>query len=79
MFELISDTVTAVGTELFDSRAVYNTAQSFSMILDGCSHSFTETKRTSNDDLASYEVRAEKEDIFRREPGPIWHPVLWAP
>ncbi len=79
MFELISDTVEEIGPKNFSSQAGYDTAKSFSIDVDGCPHSYTDTKRVSNDALASFEVRANEKDIFRRESGPKWYPVLNEP
>ncbi len=79
MFELIAETVEAVGADKFNSKAVYDTALSFSLTVDGCPHSYSETKRVSADALASYELRADNNDIVRWEHGLEWHPVYYEP
>jgi len=79
MFELIKSTVESVGPDNFNSFAIYDTAKSFSIEVDGCPHSYSLTKRTSNDASATYKVRAVEEDIYRREIGPRWHPILYEP
>ncbi|MFC2028173.1 ABC transporter substrate-binding protein [Chloroflexota bacterium] len=79
MFEIIADTVESVGAEHFNSQNLYDTMLSFSTTIDGCAHSFSTTKRTSNDNLAAYDARAEDRDIFRRYYGPKWHPILYEP
>ncbi|MFC2027698.1 ABC transporter substrate-binding protein [Chloroflexota bacterium] len=65
MLELIKETVETVGVDNFFPSAIYDTAQSFSITVDGCPHSYGETKRTSNDGLAVYQMRAAEKDIFR--------------
>lgn len=65
MFKLIEETVAAVGAENFSSEALYETAQSFSFVQDGYTHSLSATKRISGDAMAVYEARAAGEDIFR--------------
>ncbi len=78
MFELIAETVKAVGAENFDSQALYDIAQSFSVTIDGIENdSFSETKRTSTNYMRIYEVRAADEDFF--SVGPEWVPVVSEP
>jgi len=78
MFELIAETVTAVGAENFNSQALYDVAQSFSVTVDGIEcDSFNQTKRTSTNYMRIYEVRAAAEDFFRV--GPEWVPVVLEP
>ena len=54
-----------------------NVAQGFSIELDGCPHSYSETKRTSNDALAIYKVRASEKDIIWTDHR--WHPIVYTP
>lgn len=77
MFELIAHTVDTVGPEEFSSRAVYEAANSFSTVADGCGHSFSETKRTSSDALAIYRLDGTRQDIFRI--GNEWYPLIAKP
>lgn len=66
-----------MGPENLDSQAIYNAAQSFTIDVDGCSHSFNSTKRTSNDSLAIYEARAAQQDLVRADYN--WIPVVYNP
>lgn len=77
MLELIKETVETVGSDNFTPQAIYDTAQSFSITVDGCPHSYSETKRTSNDGLAVYEMRAAEKDIFRVHVE--WLPIVYEP
>lgn len=76
MFKLIEETVAEVGLENFSSEALYETAQSFSIIVDGYEHSYSKTKRISGDSVAIYEARASEADIFRLTD---WIPVMQEP
>lgn len=77
MLELIKETVETVGAENFNSEALYNVAQMFEITIDGCHHSFSETKRTSNDSLNIHELRASEKDLFRVHEG--WLPIVTPP
>ena len=77
MFELIRKTIESVGAGGFTAEALYNVAQGFSIELDGCPHSYSETKRTSNDALAIYKVRASEKDIIWTDHR--WHPIVYTP
>lgn len=77
MLELIKGAVEAAGAEHFDSQALYDAAQSFSLTVDGCRHSFSEMKRTSADSLAMYELRAEGKDLYRLHSE--WYPIVVEP
>lgn len=77
MFQIIRETVDAVGVEGFSSKAIYDTALTFSTTMDGAPHSFNESKRTSADVLAIYEIRAEQKDLYRADPG--WVPIVEEP
>lgn len=79
MMEIITDTVETVGAENFDSQAIYDAAQSFSLTLYGIEdcHSFTDTKRTSLNYFGMYELRGAEKDIFRIDPE--WIPVVYEP
>lgn len=77
MLETIGDTVDQAGPDGFSPERLFQTAQSFAMEIDGSHHSFSETKRTSPDELAIYEVRATENDLFRAHEG--WIPIVYEP
>ena len=78
MFKIVEATITEVGPENFTRQAFYETAQSFSLVVDGIeTDSYSETKRNSRNSLAMYEFRAEGEDLFRITPD--WIPVVRSP
>ena len=78
IFSVIADAVKAVGAENFNSQALYDAAQSFSMTMDGVDlFSYGETKRTSLNYLSMFEIRADEEDLFRVDSE--WIPVVSEP
>ena len=77
MLELIAEAAEMAGPENLDSQAVYEAALSFSINVDGCSHSFNSTKRTSNDSLAIYKANASQKDLIRADSS--WIPVVYEP
>lgn len=78
MLEIVKDTVETVGPQNFNSEALYEIAQSFSLTVDGIeNHSYTKTKRTSLNNFGMYELRGPEEDIFRIDPE--WIPILYEP
>ena len=78
MFELIAETVEAVGAENFTSQALYDVAQNFTLIIDGVeSDSFSETKRTSANYMGMYEVQGANKGLF--SVGTEWIPVVLEP
>ncbi len=77
IFELIADAVETTGAGNFSSQAIYDAAQSFSIDIEGCHHSFNETKRASSNCLGIYELRADEQDIFRIDPE--WIPAVTTP
>ena len=78
MLELVSETVEAVGAENFSSRALFDTAKTFSLTRGGIElDSFNETKPTSRNYFRVYECRAAEEDLF--QVGPEWYPVVFEP
>ena len=77
MLEMVRATVEAVGNINFSSEAMYEVAQSFAITIDGCHHSFSETKRTSNDELNIDQLRAAEKDLFRMHDD--WLPIVWKP
>jgi len=78
MLEIVSDAVEAVGPEGFDSQALYNAAESFSLITDGLvKESFSETIRASTNYLGMYELRMGEKDCFRVDPD--WLPIVNEP
>ena len=77
MLEIIRQAVEAVGPENFDSEALYTTAQSFSLTIDGIEQfSYTETKRASTNYMVILEARGAEEDMFRVSE---WVPIICAP
>ncbi len=78
MVDIIRQAVKSVGAENFNSQALYDAAQSYSLVVDGVQrYSFNETKRYANDSLAIYELRADEKNLFRADPE--WIPVLQNP
>lgn len=77
IFALLDHTVNLVGAENLSSPAIFEAAQSFSMTLDGCPHSFTPEKRVSNDGLAVYELNGTIKDVVRVHTE--WLPVVYEP
>jgi len=80
MLEIIGNAVKAVGPQNFNSEALYQAAQSYSLSLDGLDDyaTFSPTKRTSYNYIATYELHAADQDIFRIEPG-VWHRIIAEP
>jgi hypothetical protein len=77
MLEIIRQAVEAVGPENFDSEALYNAAQSFSLTIDGVElYSYTETKRASMNYMVILEARGAEEDLFRVSE---WVPIICVP
>ncbi len=77
MLELIADAVEAVGPKNFNSLAIYDAAQSFSLTIDGIEiDSLNETKRTSLNYFGMYEIRGANEDLFSISD---WIPVEYEP
>lgn len=77
MFETIGRAVAAVGADRFDSRAFYDAAVSFSATINGHANTFSDTKRTSSDQAAVYELRSADEDVFKAHHGQL--PILYQP
>ena len=77
LLEAIKGTVEEVGAENFTSEDLYNYLLTFSMDFDGCQHSFSETKRTSNDYLNIHQLDAERKDFFLAHEG--WVPIVTEP
>lgn len=77
LLEAIGETVESVGAENFTSEALYEHLKSFTIEVDGCQHSFSETKRTSNDFLNIHRLDAEQEDLFLAHEG--WLPIIREP
>ena len=81
MLELIKATVMEVGAENFSSEAMYNTAQNFTLTMDGCKHSYGPGKVTSSDTLAIYKIDESAptllEKMYRADPE--WIPVVYEP
>ncbi|MCP4611568.1 MAG: ABC transporter substrate-binding protein [Planctomycetes bacterium] len=77
VMDIIKLAAETVGPENIDSQAIYEAAQSTTMMADGLQrHSFSETKRTSLDRAAVYEARAAEENIVRISD---WIPIESAP
>ncbi|MFO8102386.1 MAG: ABC transporter substrate-binding protein [Dehalococcoidia bacterium] len=77
LLEAIRETVEEMGAEDFTSEALYDHLQSFSINFDGCHHSFSQTKRTSNDYVNIHQLDAERKDFFLAHEG--WIPILTEP
>lgn len=76
--DIIRQAVESVGAENFNSQALYDAAQSYSLVVDGVQrYSFNETKRYATDSLAIYELRADEKDLFRVDPE--WIPIVAKP
>jgi len=67
MFDIVRQTVEEMGTQNFDSQALYNSATSWQYEYEGIPgfHSFTQTERIPTHYYAIYEARGEEQDIFR--------------
>lgn len=66
MIDIVRQAVMEVGAEALDSEALYETAQSYSRMIDGIERfSFGESKRWANNYFAPYVARADERDIFR--------------
>ncbi len=73
---IIADTLSTYGPQNFNSKVLYDTAQSFSMAYGGCEElNFTDTKRVSWNHLGVYEVSAAEEDIVRKDTD--WQPLVY--
>ncbi len=78
MLNVIADAVDVVGPQSLDSQAIYDAAQSYSLMTDGVVRlSFGEDKRDAVDAYAVYEVRSEGENIFRLHDE--WYPTVRTP
>lgn len=77
LLDTVKATVEKVGAENFSSEALYDFLQSYSTEVDGCHHSFNETKRTSNDFLNVDRFDAKQRDLFVAHDG--WLPVVCEP
>ncbi len=73
----IEHSITEYGYESFNSQMLYNALQTFSIEIDGCSHSFSETKRTSNDNLGIYRVDTVNKTLVRADAD--WVPIVTEP
>lgn len=75
MLDIIVAAIEKAGPEGFDSEALYEAAEAYSQTVGGVVRaSFSETKRSSIDQLSIYEARAGEEDLFRVDNE--WHPVV---
>ncbi len=78
MLSIIADAVETVGPQNFDSQALYDAAQLFSLTIDGVKrYSFDETKRTATNYYVMSEARGAEKDIFRVNNE--WIPLVVAP
>lgn len=78
MLDLIAQTVKSVGAENFTPEALYETAQSYTLTIDGAPrYSFSPTKRWATNLYATYEVRADQKTIVRRHED--WYPAVLEP
>jgi len=75
MLEIIADASEQVGPQNIDSQAIYEAAQSYSLVIDGVRRmSFGPDKRDAVDAYAMYETRASQRDIFRISDE--WYPTV---
>ena len=78
MLRMIENAVKTVGAQSFDSQALYDAAQSYTLTIDGWErYSFNETKRWATDLYAPYKVSADDETIIRQHTE--WIPVVVEP
>ncbi len=78
MLQMIKGAVETGGSGSFDTKALFDAADSFSMTIDGIEReSLSGGERISINYLMMYELRADGKDLFRVEPK--WNPVVSAP
>ncbi len=78
ILDLIANTVEAVGAENFTSQALYDTAISYSLQIDGIERAgFTQTRRYAYSNYLIYKASAADEDIIRADEN--WIPLLIEP
>lgn len=79
MLDLIAKTVESVGAENFDSPALYDVAQSYSMTVEGIEgfFSFSQTKRLSSNYYGIYVANGIEKDLHRVDPE--WIPISLGP
>ena len=66
ILDIIGQTVEAVGLDNLDSEAIYNTAQSYELTLDGVQrYSFTPEKRFGCDAVSIYEFDSQAKAMAR--------------
>ncbi len=77
VLETIRHTAETMGPEHFSPEALYEAAQSFSVMVDGVEqYSFSPTKRTAANYELFYEIRADREDMVRISD---WYPMAFEP
>ena len=74
VLEIIAETAKEVGPENVDSQTLYETAQTFSMDLNGHEFAFSPTDRNAFDSFGVYHLSAEDKNLFRVSPD--WVPVM---
>jgi|GEM_PF-5196552 len=78
MFDIISKTVSSAGPEGFTSQALYETAQDYSLVIDGIElASYSDVKRDGVEAFKMYRASVEEEDLM-----PVdnqWIPVVREP
>ena len=77
VFGAIEYTISVYGTQGFNSHTLYESLQMFSFNVDGCSHSFSQTKRTSNETLGIYRLDADNQTLIRADSE--WIPIVTEP
>ncbi|MFO8011050.1 MAG: ABC transporter substrate-binding protein [Dehalococcoidia bacterium] len=78
MLSIIKNAVDEVGAQNFDSQALYDAAESYTLTIDGANrYSFSENKRWATDLYAVYQARADEEDLVRQHAE--WLPVVTEP
>ena len=78
VLDIIRRAAETVGPDNLDSMALYDAAQSASLVLDGVErYSYSETKRDAVDNFVIYEIDGAKKDMIRADPE--WVPVVREP
>ena len=74
MLDIIAETLESTGPENFDTQALFETANSYTLMVEGVPRfSYDETKRYPYNYFGIYEARAAEEDLFRIDPELYYH------
>ena len=75
VLDIIRNAVAAVEPENFDSQALYEAAESYSLIIDGIErYSFGEDKRTAVDYVGVYRLSGAEKEMIRVDAE--WYPII---